>query len=90
MSDKRHDDDDGRSIADMSGVEAPSLFRFRKRENPQNADRSEDTERPWEKERNTLSRSERKAYIFSAVLTGIGIWAIFAVVFGLFIFLMTR
>ena len=93
MQKNKHDDDDGRTVADMSGIDSPSLFgRLPKKKRSSDADATDDgsTDTPWEADKDTLSRGERRAYIFAAILSGIGIWAVFTAVFALIIFIMTR
>ena len=93
MQKNKHDDDDGRTVADMSGIDSPSLFgRLPKKKRSGDADATDDgsTYKPWEADKDTLSRGERRAYIFTALLSGIGIWAVFTAVFALIIFIMTR
>ena len=93
MQKNKHDDDDGRTVADMSGIDSPSLFgRLPKKKRSGDADATDDgsTDKPWEADKDTLSRGERRAYIFTAILSGIGIWAVFTAVFAFIIFIMTR
>ena len=93
MQKNKHDDDDGRTVADMSGIDSPSLFgRLPKKKRSGDADATDDgsTDKPWEADKDTLSLGERRAYIFTALLSGIGIWAVFTAVFAHIIFIMTR
>ena len=76
-----YDDDDGRTVADMSGVERPRLLvpRLPKREKPdRNGSASEG-------ERQQLSKDEGRAYVFGALGAALLIGAVFAVAFFLFI-----
>ncbi len=97
MSKKKYDDDDGRSIADMSGVGQPNLFTFRSpAEKAERKDRAadadspdgKDNERPWEKQPE-MPKEDRRAYVLAAVLTALGVGAVFFIVLGLLIWLMT-
>lgn len=94
MQKNKHDDDDGRTVADMSGIDSPSLFGRlpKKKTSRSDADATDggSTDKPWEADKDMLSRGERRAYIFTALLSGIGIWAVFTAVFALIIFIMTR
>ena len=73
------DDDDGRVIADMSGVERPRLFvprRGRESDAPAAAprERGQDGEdRPWENGQQ-LTPQERRMYLFGALafIAGLG------------------
>ncbi len=93
---KLYDDDDGRSIADMSGVEQPNLFGFRSPNEPSKKDRANPAdsaeepkqERPWESEPQ-MPKEDRRAYMLAAVLTALGIGAVFLVGLGLVIWIMT-
>ena len=77
------EDDDGRTIADMSGVERPSLFHFRP------SRRQEET--PSEGEiprREPIEKHTRRAYILAAVGSALLVTAIFLAVAALFIWLV--
>lgn len=91
MSNKKYDDDDGRSIADMSSVGQPNLFTFRnpkdKNEQAQTPDEDQ-SERPWEK-KPEMPKEDRRAYVLAAVLTALGVGAVFLVGLGLIIWLLT-
>lgn len=87
---KQYDDDDGRTIVDMSGVESPSsLFipRVPKKEKtvPTEENNSSD-ERPWEK--NEFSKDERRSFVLGAMSASALIALIFIAVFGIAIALM--
>ncbi|MBR2879113.1 MAG: hypothetical protein IKC02_00405 [Oscillospiraceae bacterium] len=63
---KRYEDDDGRTIVDMSGVERPSMFgHLPKRENPVFSKPKEKPERPWED--SGYNRSERRSAVLGAL-----------------------
>ena len=68
---KTYDDDDGRTIVDMSGVERPSMFghMLPKKDNPVFSAPEEKSDRPWED--NGYSRSERRAAVFGALKAGL-------------------
>ncbi len=68
---KKYDDDDGRTIVDMSGVERPSMFGHMAppKENPVFSKPEEKPERPWED--SGYSRSERRAAVFGALKAGL-------------------
>ncbi|MDE7171415.1 MAG: hypothetical protein K2O11_05995 [Oscillospiraceae bacterium] len=68
MTKKVYDDDDGRTIADMSGIERQSLFlpRIPKRDRPAPPAQPEpERDRPWET--SELSPEERRWYILGAL-----------------------
>ena len=84
-----YDDDDGRTIADMSGVERRNLIipRFPKREDTEPA--SEEPvrqDRPWEDK--SLSKSETRSYIFGTLSAGLLVVLIFLVCGAAFIGLL--
>lgn len=96
---KKYEDDDGRQIADMSGVARPNLWSFRfpssapwyrKDGKPaaKDPDLAEDapSEQPYPG--STLTPTERRSYIFAAVGAGLGIAAIFGVVFAIVILMI--
>ncbi len=88
---KKHvyDDDDGRTIADMSGVERQRLFvpKIPKRENAaretEPAPFGDVQHDPMKNPR--LSKSEGRAYVFGALGAALLIGAVFAIAFFLFI-----
>ena len=91
---KVHDDDDGRTIADMSGVNRQPLFvprglrdasRKPQRQEPEDPQREE---RPWEKQEELLSREERRWYILGALKAALLIALAFIVGLGLAILVM--
>ena len=88
-----YEDDDGRTVADMSGVERPNLLSFRlppERRAPKEpaAAKKSGDERPWES--TELTPTERRAVVWGAVRAAALIALTFIVVFGIVIFLMTR
>lgn len=87
---KVYDDDDGRTIADMSGVSRPSMFGVRSPagKKPQSDQKlPESSDRPWE-EQDQLSPEERRMYIFGALRAALLIALVFIVGLGLAIALM--
>ena len=70
-------EDDGRQIADMSGIERSNLFmpRFVKnstsnaarRDAPPEPGQQPEPDRPWEQGMNDLSPKERRMYILGAI-----------------------
>lgn len=84
---KQYDDDDGRTVVDMSDVENPhSLImpRFPKKDKPK-SESSENTadDRPWENFE--FSKDERRSFVLGAMSASALISLIFIVCFGIFI-----
>ena len=79
---KQYPDDDGRTVADMSGIERQPLIipRFKKR-------RSASTEEENQPEIQ-LTKQERASYAFGALSASLLIAAVFVVVFAVVIFLL--
>ena len=93
MAKKVYDDDDGRTIADMSGLEFPGAFSFRgvrpkKPEPEREGDRSGTADRPWEAQKDQFSKSERRMAILGALKAALLIGAAYIVGLGLLIWLM--
>ena len=93
MAKKVYDDDDGRTIADMSGLDFPGAFSFRgvrpkKPEPEREGDRSENADRPWEAKKDQFSKSERRMAILGALKAAMLIGAAYIVGLGLLIWLM--
>ena len=90
---KVYDDDDGRTIADMSGVERQSLLLPRSARSVQPESRRQDSEepmgeeRPW-KEEEKVSREERRWYKLGALKAGLLIALAFIVGLGLLILIL--
>ena len=88
-----YEDDDGRTVADMSGVERPNLLSFRMppewkaKKEPAASENSGD-ERPWES--TELTPAERRAVVWGAIRAAALIALTFIVAFGAVIFLMTK
>lgn len=59
---KNYEDDDGRTIADMSDIQRQNLFSFKVPE--KKSHHEEENDRPWE---NRMSREERRATVFGAL-----------------------
>lgn len=80
---KTYDDDDGRSFADMSGVERRNPFAF-------TPIGHSDKKAKEDKQKNDpiLSKEERRWYIFGALKSAILIWGAFVLGLGLFILIL--
>ena len=76
---RRYDDDDGRTVADMSALERPSLLGIRPRKREEKPAGGQDV---------NLDRSERRAMVRGAVSAGLLVAAVFAVCFALLILLL--
>ena len=77
---RKFDDDDGRTVADMSGLERPSLLGLRLRQ------REEKPAQPAQDPQ--LDPSERRAMIRGAMSAGLLIAGVFALGFALLILLL--
>lgn len=85
--DKRsYEEDDGRTIADMSGIESQPMFlpRSRKRRRDLVEPESSASERPWE-ESGKFSREERNAAVRGALKASFLIAGVYIVGLGLLI-----
>ena len=82
------EDDDGRTIADMSGVSSPTPFGFRHQERGSAPmDRRDGQERPeWESA--PYTRSERRMYVLAALKAALLIALVFIAGLGFAIWLM--
>lgn len=84
---KIYDDDDGRTIADMSGVSGNNMFipRRSQREGSQDVQEtqteSSGKDRPWESQ-DMLTKEERKWYILGALKAALLIGSAFILGFG--------
>lgn len=91
--DKRYNDDDGRTIADMSGLDShgsfSDLFHSHKKK-VKEPEQSETDEKPWEKNKNQMSKEERHHYIMASMLSALGIAMVYIVAFGVLIFLLIK
>ena len=93
MAKKVYDDDDGRTIADMSGLDFPGAFSFRgvrpKMPEPGGkGDQPETDDRPWEAQMGQLSKSERRMAILGALKAAMLIALAYIAGLGLLIWLM--
>lgn len=83
---RTYDDDDGRTIVDMSGVERPSMFGHlpsSEKKNPVFSAPEEKPERPWEE--NGYSKSERRAAVGGALSAALLIGLAYIVGLGLLV-----
>lgn len=83
---KTYDDDDGRTIVDMSGVERPSMFGHlpaSTKKNPVFSAPEEKPERPWEE--SGYNKSERRAAIRGALSAALLIGLAYIVGLGILI-----
>lgn len=83
---KQYDDDDGRTIADMSGVErqpliVPDFSRNAEKKEQEKSEKQDDFE---------LTKSERRAYISGALGAALAIGSVFVGFGAIVIFLLTR
>ena len=89
---KVYDDDDGRTIADMSGVAPhPMLlpkFRTSGEKTPQKQTEKPLEDRPWESGQNQLTREEQRWVIFGALKAALLIALAFIVGIGLLILIL--
>lgn len=97
---KKIEGDDGRRIADMSGVTRPNLWSFRfpssapwyKNNGGEKAEQLAEpggvTYPPTYDPNKQLTPTERRSYILAAVGAGLGIAAVFGVVFAIFILII--
>ena len=91
-----YDDDDGHTIADMSGLERPRLILPRHWDNvrkpdtapPSEPEQEETVSRPWEPARDEMSSEDRKVYIFAALRAGLLIGGIYILAAVLLILVM--
>ena len=86
---KVYDDDDGRTIVDMSGVTRPNLLGIQPRYMDEPAPKREEAkpERPWEDD--SIQRGERSALVGGAMKASLLIGGVYIGGFGLFIWLLT-
>ena len=98
---KEWDDDDGRIIADMSGIERPRLLMPRTRNRESSAEQRRDfsqqesqeqttvKERPWENE-SEFTPQERRMYVLGALKAALLIALAFIVGLGAAVWLMIQ
>ena len=89
-----YEDDDGRTIADMSGVTRRNLFSLRipsqeRKERESAPVPQPNPDRPWEN-KNAMSREDRRSYILGALGASLLIGMTYAVVLGLAILLISK
>lgn len=91
---KIYDDDDGRTIVDMSAVEKPNLLSFnpaymdRKEPKPEK-DETPKQDRPWEAKKDDMPKGARRAFVWGALKASLLIYAAFGCGLGLVIWLIT-
>ena len=86
---KTYDDDDGRTIADMSGVSRRNLLSIRLPESAavEAPESQPQPDRPWDTS-GQLSHSERRTFILGAVSAALLIGLPFAIVFAIAIYII--
>ena len=88
MKHKEYDDDDGRTIADMSEVSRQNLILFRR--NDKKKDKNAEESIPAENDDPFSDKRERGAFIGGALAAGLTIAAVFIAAGAIVIFLMTH
>ena len=96
MAKKKYDDDDGRTIFDMSAVEKPNLFSFNPpymdEERPRKKGDDEPSaasDRPWESSDDVMPREMRRAYVWGALKASLLIASAFVAGIGVVVYLIT-
>ena len=86
---KQYEEDDGRTIADMSGLAPRTPFGFRRKERRELSAPAEESreDRPWEQQ--GTSREDRRSYIWGALSAALLIALAFIVGLGLIILLIS-
>ena len=87
MAKKTYDDDDGRTIVDMSGVERPPMFGAMFRTLPSKRDEKTPQKEKKGKE-SGFTKKEQRWYIFGALGGALLIGLVFVVAFALLIILL--
>jgi len=84
---KQYDDDDGRTVADMSDLSRQPLImpRFNKSE-----EKEEEQSKTQNDDNYEMSSSERRAFIGGALGATLAVGSVFAIVGAVVIFLITR
>ncbi|MDO5425561.1 MAG: hypothetical protein Q4F41_17755 [Eubacteriales bacterium] len=86
---REYDDDDGRTIVDMSQVSKPHLYRPPTPLNPVREEKPAETEQPQQEERpwedTSLSKTERRMYVLGALKSALLIGLVYVVGLGLVI-----
>ena len=85
---KRPPEDDGRTIADMSGIERPAAFLPRFSGHKKGRERGEEPEPASGQQEEQLSPEARRLYIFAALKAALLIAGVFIAGLGLVIWLM--
>ncbi|MBQ7595076.1 MAG: hypothetical protein IJU45_00255 [Clostridia bacterium] len=88
MSKKDNFEDDGRTVADMSGIERQPLILPRLPKKAKNEHAETENENPWEE--NGMNKGERRAFISGAMTAALLVGLVFAAAIGIVIFLITR
>ena len=84
MREKQYNDDDGRTVADMSGVERPSMFRIRSlKKHGTFAENEAESNKPQ------LSSEQRKSYLGGALSAALVVALVFIVAGAILIALLT-
>lgn len=96
MAKKKYDDDDGRTIFDMSAVEKPNLFSFNPpymdEERPRKKGDDEPSaasDRPWESSSDEMPHEMRRAYVWGALKASLLIASAFVAGIGVVVYLIT-
>lgn len=88
---KVYDDDDGRTIADMSGISRPSVFVPRREKAPRQENREPGEQGSFLFEKNAqepFTREERRMYVLAALRASLLIAGAFIAGLGLVILIM--
>ena len=77
-----YDDDDGRTIADMSGLERPRMLlprlpRQKAAPAPPEEEDREEPERFWEQRKDEMAPEDRRVYVLAALRAGLLIGGVF-------------
>ena len=88
MSKKDDFIDDGRTVADMSGIERTPLILPKIHSSKKQENNNEKEEAPWED--NGFNRQERRAFISGTLTAALLVASIFAIAGAAVIFLITR
>ena len=86
---KSYEDDDGRTIVDMSQVDRPAMLGFRRDLRPEQRPRERKESRPWEEEA-PISHKERRMYALGALKAALLIGLAYLAGLALIIFLLIQ
>ena len=90
---REYEDDDGRRVADMSGVERPNLLTVRTPPKQERTDAEGEDAAPkkpaWENPAASMPKDDRKAFIWGALSAALLIGLAFLAGLGLVILLIT-